>query len=39
MVVHGKWQRESDVKNLIAGKLEDATSLLGRLATENRNFR
>jgi len=39
MVVHGKWQREGDVKNLIAGKLEDATALLGRLATESRNFR
>lgn len=23
LVVHGKWQREGDVKNLIAGKLED----------------
>jgi len=39
MVVHGKWQREGDVKNLIAGKLEDVTPLLGRLATESRNFR
>jgi error-prone DNA polymerase len=39
MIVHGKWQREGDVKNLIAGRLEDATPLLGRLATESRNFR
>jgi error-prone DNA polymerase len=39
LVVHGKWQREGDVKNLIAGKLEDLTSMLGSLLTESRDFR
>ena len=32
-------QREGDVKNLIAGKLEDLTPMLGRLATESRDFK
>jgi error-prone DNA polymerase len=39
LVVHGKWQREGDVKNLIAGKLEDLTPMLGRLVTESRDFK
>ena len=39
LVVHGTWQREGDVKNLIAGKLEDLTPLLGRLATASRDFK
>ncbi|MEO5696381.1 MAG: OB-fold nucleic acid binding domain-containing protein, partial [Burkholderiaceae bacterium] len=39
LAVHGKWQREGDVKNLIAGRLEDLSPLLGRLSTESRNFR
>jgi error-prone DNA polymerase len=39
LVVHGTWQREGDVKNLIAGKLEDLTPMLGRLATESRDFK
>ena len=39
LAVHGKWQREGDVKNLIAGRLEDLSPLLGRLATESRDFR
>lgn len=40
LVVHGTWQREGDVRNLIVGRLEDLTPLLGRLAqnTESRNF-
>jgi hypothetical protein len=38
LLVHGTWQREGDVKNLIAGKLEDLTPMLGRLATESRDF-
>ena len=39
MAVHGKWQREGEVKNLIAGKLEDLSHMLGRLATESRDFK
>ncbi len=41
MAVHGTWQREGAVKNLIAGRLEDLTPLLGRLAsaTASRDFR
>ena len=40
MGVHGTWQREGDAMNLIAGRLEDLTPLLGRLAesTTSRNF-
>ena len=40
LVVHGTWQREGDVRNLIVGRLEDLTPLLGRLAqnTASRNF-
>jgi error-prone DNA polymerase len=38
MGVHGTWQREGDVMNLIAGRIEDLTPLLGRLTTESRNF-
>ena len=37
--VHGTWQREGDVKNLIAGKLRDLTPMLGRLPTESRDFK
>jgi error-prone DNA polymerase len=39
MAVHGTWQREGDVCNLIAGRLEDLTPMLGRLATASRDFR
>ena len=39
LLVHGTWQREGDVKNLIAGRLEDLTPMLGRLATESRDFK
>ncbi len=39
LVVHGTWQREGDVKSLIARRLEDLTPMLGRLATESRDFK
>jgi error-prone DNA polymerase len=32
LAVRGTWQREGEVRNLIAGHLEDLTPLLGRLA-------
>jgi len=38
LAVHGTWQREGEVCNLIAGRLEDLTPLLGRLATSSRDF-
>jgi error-prone DNA polymerase len=38
MAVRGVWQREGEVCNLIAGHLEDLTPLLGRLATDSRDF-
>ena len=39
LAVHGIWQREGDVKNLIAGRLEDLTPMLGRLATASRDIK
>jgi error-prone DNA polymerase len=39
MAVRGTWQREGDVRNLIAGFVEDLTPLLGELATASRDFR
>ncbi len=36
--VHGKWQREGTVRNLIAHRLEDLSPLLGRLGTVSRDF-
>lgn len=39
LAVEGRWQREGDVCNLIASKLADLSHLLGRLATESRDFR
>ncbi len=42
MAVHGTWQRVGEVRNLIAGRLEDLTPLLGRLGgleTVSRDFR
>ena len=39
LVVYSTWQREGDVKNLIAGRLEDLTPMLGRLVTESRDFK
>jgi error-prone DNA polymerase len=38
LAVHGRWQREGEVCNLIAGRLFDLTPLLGRLATASRDF-
>lgn len=38
LAVHGTWQREGDVCNLIAGRLEDLTPMLARLATASRDF-
>jgi len=40
MGVHGTWQREGQVMNLIAGRIEDLTPLLARLAdsTTSRHF-
>jgi len=38
LAVYGKRQRQGDVRNLIAERLEDLTRLLGRLATESRDF-
>ncbi len=39
MAIKGVWQREGMVTNLIAGHLEDLTPMLGRLATNSRDFR
>ena len=39
MAVYGTWQREGEVRNVIAGRIEDLTPLLGRLATISRDFR
>lgn len=36
--VHGIWQRDGQVCNLIAGRLENLNPLLGRLAPESRDF-
>lgn len=38
MAVRGNWQREGAVCHLIAEHLEDLTPLLGRLATQSRDF-
>ena len=38
MAVKGTWQRDGDVRNLIAGHVEDLTGLLGGLATSSRDF-
>ncbi|KQO27218.1 error-prone DNA polymerase [Acidovorax sp. Leaf78] len=39
MAVKGRWQREGEVCNLIADRLADLSPLLGRLATESRDFK
>jgi error-prone DNA polymerase len=36
--VYGTWQREGEVRNLIAQRLVDLTHLLGRLAAPSRDF-
>lgn len=38
LAVYGVWQREGEVCNLIAGRLEDLTPWLGRLAPQSRDF-
>jgi error-prone DNA polymerase len=38
MGVWGKLQREGDVLHVIAGRLEDHSLLLGRLAVRSRDF-
>ena len=38
LAVYGIWQREGDVTHLIAHHLRNLTPLLGRLATESRDF-
>ncbi|MFM0139216.1 error-prone DNA polymerase [Caballeronia grimmiae] len=36
--VYGVWQKEGEVKHLVANRLVDMTALLGNLATSSRNF-
>lgn len=38
-VAYGTWRREGQMKNLVAGRLEDLTLLLGRLTTGSRDFK
>ena len=38
LAVYGRWQREGDVKNLIAFKLKDLSHILGGLYTTSRDF-
>jgi len=38
MAVKGTWQREGEVRNLIAGHVEDLTAMLGGLVTASRDF-
>jgi error-prone DNA polymerase len=38
LAVKGTWQRDGDVRNLIAAHVEDLTGLLGGLATVSRDF-
>ncbi|MNR71835.1 Error-prone DNA polymerase [compost metagenome] len=38
LAVHGKWQREGELRSLVAERLEDLTPLLGRLTTASRDF-
>jgi error-prone DNA polymerase len=39
LTVYGTWETDGKVEHLIAGHLIDDTALLGRLATESRDFR
>jgi error-prone DNA polymerase len=36
--VHGVWQKDGDVRHLVAQRLEDYSDLLGRLAAPSRDF-
>ncbi|HRH28728.1 MAG TPA: error-prone DNA polymerase, partial [Aquabacterium sp.] len=38
LAVYGVWQREGEVRHLIAHRLRDLTPLLGRLGTHSRDF-
>lgn len=38
LTVHGQWQREGEVRNVIAHQLFDDSELLGRLRTISRDF-
>ncbi|MES2886842.1 MAG: error-prone DNA polymerase [Pseudomonadota bacterium] len=38
LMVKGVWQREGEVRHLVAGHLHDLTPWLGRLATQSRDF-
>jgi error-prone DNA polymerase len=38
MAVHGTWQRDGELRSLVASRLEDLTPLLGRLSTVSRDF-
>ena len=38
LAVKGTWQREGEVRNIVAGYLEDLTPLLGELKTASRDF-
>lgn len=38
LAVYGTWQREGEVRNLIAMRLVDLSALLGRLPTVSRDF-
>ena len=39
LAVYGQWQREGEVRHLVAQHLVDAAQLLGRLAVGSRDFR
>ena len=36
--VYGIWQREGEVRHLVAKRLVDMSALLGRLGTQSRDF-
>jgi hypothetical protein len=38
VTVHGRWQREDDVANLIAKRFENLSPMRGRLRTEKPGF-
>ncbi len=38
LLVKGVWQREGEVRHLVAGHLQDLTPWLGRLSTQSRDF-
>jgi len=38
LTVYGTWQRQGDVKHVVANRLFDHSRLLGRLVTGSRDF-